>query len=401
MLSERLKKALMIAGSITIAVCFVFILLLSRALSAEKDKQQKSVVQEQATPVALPASTLNLLPGSGETGGEPVLTFAVFGGSADKTGGKGSLYEPALRNALSKIKEGENAQFAIVLGDVASGSVFAENASANLNAWLDVAAEYFPESFFFPCFGLQESAHKGRNKILNADDDRTDPDNAEKVEKNYKITVFSELFDEFEPDGLCHSVYDRTAYSFRRGNCNFIVLNTKWYDQMDRVSGTVRDWMEGIAGNGAAFNLIFMYGTPYPTFSVGMEMDAPYSTTTDDSGGRANRAFRDDFWKLVDKLPGAVVFCGSEQLYARKTIDGRYGEFEGNVFQISSSGLQGAFDTGMNDPNPPDAGPYYRAHYITGTVFDDRVVFEAKDAKDSTVLDSFSVYAGSGVPAAE
>ncbi len=64
MLSERLKKALMIAGSITIAVCFVCILLLSRALSLEKDKQQK-IDQEQAAPIALPAATLDLLPGSG------------------------------------------------------------------------------------------------------------------------------------------------------------------------------------------------------------------------------------------------------------------------------------------------------------------------------------------------
>jgi len=401
MLSERLKKALMIAGSITIAVCFICILLLSRALSAEKDKQPKSVIQDQAAPIALPAATLNLLPGSGEAGGGPAFTFAVFGGSADKAGGGVELNELALRNVLSKIKEGENAQFAVVLGDIASGSVFAENAAASLNAWLDVATEYFPESFFYPCFGLQESAHKGRNKIFADDDDRTHPDNAEKVEKNYKISVFSGLFDKFEADGLCHSVYGRTAYYFRRGNCNFIVLNTKWYDQMDRVSGTVRDWIAEIAANGADFNFIFMYGTPYPTFSAGMEMDAPYSTTTDDSEAGANSEFRDEFWKLVDKLPGAVVFCGSERLYARKTIDGRYGEFEGNVFQISSAGLQGAFDTGVNDPNPPDAGPYYREHYIAGKVFDDRVVFEVRDATDAAMLDSFAVYAESEIPGAE
>lgn len=399
MLSERLKKALMIAGSITIAVCFVCILLLSRALSMEKDKQQK-IPKEQAAPIALPTATLNLLPGSGEPAEEPVLAFAVFGGFADKTGGK-KLNEPALRNVLERIQKGENAQFAIVLGDIASGSVFAENAAANLNAWLNVATEYFPESFFYPCFGLQESAHKGRNKILSADDDRMHPGNAEKVEKNYKITIFSEIFDQFETEDLCHSIYGRTAYSFRQGNCNFIVLNTKWYDQMDRVSGTVRNWIGKIAENGAAFNLIFMYGTPYPTFSTGMEMDAPYSTTTDDADSGANSAFRDEFWKLVDKLPGAVVFCGSEQLYARKTIDSRYGKFEGNVFQISSAGLEGAFDTGVNDPYPPDAGPYYREHYMIGKLFEDRVVFEVKDAKDSTLLDSFAVYAGGEVPATE
>jgi hypothetical protein len=83
MLSERLLKALMIAGSIVIAVCFVCILLLSRALSMEKDKQSAGMVQDQTTPVALPSATLNLLPKSGETSSEPVLTFAVFGGSAD------------------------------------------------------------------------------------------------------------------------------------------------------------------------------------------------------------------------------------------------------------------------------------------------------------------------------
>ncbi len=400
MLSERLKKALMIAGSITIAVCFVCILLLSRALSLEKDKQQK-IDQEQAAPIALPAATLDLLPGSGEPAEEPALTFAVFGGSADKTGGGKALNEPALRNALERIQKSENAQFAVVLGDIASGSVLAENASANLSAWLNIATEYFPESFFYPCFGLQESAHKGRNKILNAEDDRTHPDNAEKVEKNYKITIFSEIFDQFATEGLCHGVYGRTAYSFRRGNCNFIVLNTKWYDQMDRVSGTVRNWIGKIAENGAAFNLIFMYGTPYPTFSAGMEMDAPYSTTADDADSGANSAFRDEFWKLVDELPGAVVFCGSEQFYARKTIDERYGEFEGSVFQISSAGLQGAFDTGMNDPHLPDAGPYYREHYMIGKLFEDKVVFEVKDAKDSAILDSFAVYAEGEGPAAE
>ncbi|MGI6150613.1 MAG: hypothetical protein ACOYIR_01515 [Christensenellales bacterium] len=393
MLSERLLKALMIAGSIVIAVCFVCILLLSRALSMEKDKQSAGMVQDQTTPVALPSATLNLLPKSGETSSEPVLTFAVFGGSADKSGNGKRLHEPALRNALSSIKEGEGAQFAVVLGDLASGSVSAEHAAANLNAWLDVATDYFPEGFFYPCFGLQESAHKGRSKIFAEHDDRTHPDNADKVEQNYKIAVFSEVFDEFEVTGFCHSVYGRTAYYFRRENCNFIVLNTKWYEQMDRVSKTVRDWIAGIAKNGADFNLIFLYGTPFPTFSVGMEMDAPYSTTTDDFAGKSNKEFRDEFWSLVEGLPGAIVFCGSEQLYARKTIDARYGNFQKYVFQISSAGLQGAFDTGINDPNSLDAGPYYREHYIIGKIHADRMVFEVKTVEDSAMLDSFVMVA--------
>jgi hypothetical protein len=399
MLSERLKKALIIAGSIVIAVCFVCILLLSHALSMEKDKQPAGVMQDLTIPVALPSATLNLLP-EPDKNSEPLLTFAVLGGSADKTGKGEKFNEPALRSALSGIKEGSTAQFAVVLGDIATGSVLYENAKANLNAWLKVATEYFPKSFFYPCFGLQESAHKSRNKILTEQDDRTDPKNTEKVEKDYKISMFSKVFDDFEISGLCHSVYGRTAYYIRRENCNFIVLNTKWYDQMDRVSDTVREWVENIAKNGADFNIIFLYGTPFPTFSVGMEMDAPYSTTTDDFSGKSNKAYRDAFWSMVDKLPGAVVFCGSEQLYARKTIDKRYGDYLSNVFQINAAGLHGAFDTGVNDPNALDAGPYYREHYIIGMVYEDRVTFEVRDAADSALLDTFFVNEKGKSPAA-
>jgi|GEM_PF-1834594 len=397
-MGERLKKALMIAASVVMAACFLCILLLSRALSMEKDRQSATASAEPVLSAALPSATLNLLPEPRQESG-PLLTFVVLGGSADKTGKGEPLYEAALRRALSRIKEHENAQFAVVLGDIATGSVLAENARENLDAWLDVATAYFPESFFFPCFGLQESAHKGRNKIFSEKDDRTSPENADKVEKDYKIALFSEVFDEFEADGFCHSVYGRTAYYFRRGNCNFIVLNTKWYDQMDRVSDTVRDWVRKIAGNGADFNLIFLYGTPFPTFSAGMEMDAPYSTTTDDWGGKTNAAYRDEFWSLVDGLAGTVVFCGSEQLYARKTIDARYGDYNGNVFQVSSAGLHGAFDAAVNDPKALDAGPYYREHYIIGKVYSGKVTFEVKDAADGSVLDAFAVHAQGESPA--
>jgi hypothetical protein len=242
---------------------------------------------------------------------------------------------------------------------MASGSVNGETAEENLGKWMDIATEYFPVEFFYPCFGLQESAHKGRNKIWKANDDRSDPANAEKVEKNYKLTVFSEVFEKFQWDAFCHETYERSAYCFRCENCKFIILNTKWYDQMDRVSKTAREWMSEIAEDDAAFNFVFMYGTPFPTDSLGMEMDADYSTTTDDAAETTNRAYRDEFWAAVDELSGAAVFCGSEQMYSRKTIDSRYGSYRNGVYQISAAGLGGPFDTAVNDPNPADSGPFY------------------------------------------
>lgn len=389
MLSEKITKALIVAASGVIVACFISILVLSRALSFEKEKRQRGIGINEAVQVELPESTLNLIPGSEAKHEEPILTFAVFGGTADRTGRLEVFNEPALRNTIASIKS-QNPNLAFVLGDIASGTVSQINASANLTAWLEVATEYFPESFYYPCFGLQESAHVGRNKILS--DDENQSGNDKKVEKNYKVEVFSELFDEFVVDEFCNEIYGRTSYYIRIDDCNFIVLNTKWYEQMDRISDTVRSWIKKISQNGAKFNLVFMYGTPYPTYSIKSEMDADYSTTTDDIDGKPNSELRDDFWKLIDSLPGAVVFCGSEQLYVRKVIDDRYGDFNGNAFQINCAGLQGTFDSAVNDPHMLDSDPIYREHYVIGRVYENHIAFDVIDILDSAIIDSFRIY---------
>ena len=122
MLSEKITKALIVAASVVIAACFISILVLSQALSFEKEKRQSGIGIIEAVQVELPESTLNLIPGTEAKHEEPILTFAVFGGTADRTGRLEVFNEPALRNTLASIKS-QNPNLAFVLGDIASGTV--------------------------------------------------------------------------------------------------------------------------------------------------------------------------------------------------------------------------------------------------------------------------------------
>ena len=308
------------------------------------------------------------------------LTFAIAGGSAAKGGEAGAVCTQTLSAALRSAKD-QGAAFVVMLGDLATGSVFPDVARANLEAFADCAFQYFDPEDVYPVFGLQESHHKGRNQILDPQEDPEEFPN--KVEKDYKLAIFSEVFCEFTADSFCHDVYGKTAYAFTAQDCNFIVLNTKWYEQMDRVSSTVVDWLKSYAENGVSCNLVFLYGSPYPLCDVKTEMDADYSTTTDDEEEKTNAQYRDELLAAIGQLPSPVIFCGSESLYARREVDG--------VLQVSCSGLGWEFDRSLNSEEGLLFGPCYQNHYLLCGVYPDRLEFSAIDPTDGSVIDRFAV----------
>jgi len=346
-----------------------------------------SPVLQEAAPSPSPAPTPSPCPSPAPaavpepTAEAPLLTFAVVGGSAGKGGSEPALCTESLQAALQQAKL-HGAERVMLLGDLAAGSVFGEVAEQNLRAFLETASEFFSEHRLYPVFGIQESHHKGRNKIFAEEDDRSDPDLADMVEKDYKLAVFSAVFDEFEADSFCHKVYGRTVYAFTKNDCNFFVLNTKWYEHMDRVSPTVIRWMLDYADNGAAYNFIFLYGTPYPICETGMEMDADYSTTTDDQQTMTNAEFRDEFIAAVRKLKNPVLFCGSESMYARRTVNG--------LTQLNVSGMGYEFDRSVNAEEGILCGPVYENHCLVAQVYEDNVEFTVYHADSGEIIDRFT-----------
>lgn len=205
-------------------------------------------------------------------------------------------------------------RFVMTLGDYGMGSSDAAEAKTQYQTFLDTAAQFFPKSAIYACYG-----------------------NHEALCKDGGIEVFSEVFSDFIADNFCKpEKYGRTVYHFSANNCNFFVLNTNSPDAAHSIPDDVLEWLQYFTGNGDAFNFIFIHEPAFPSGNhVGNSLDK-------------NPKQRNKFWSVVDNIPGAIVFNAHEHQYARRRIDRSFTDQNGNpyvneVYQITTAGMGAPF----------------------------------------------------------
>lgn len=290
---------------------------------------------------------------------EQKLRFIVL---ADSRGLDHGVNSEIVKKVLSQVKRlTPQPEFAILPGDLTEGSKSYSTVQDQLDYFKEIITQYYPVEFYYPGIGNHEMrAGEGGEK------------------------AFSKTFGEFEANFL--EGYHRTSYYFDTGDTRFFMLNSDHPEEKHKITGDQLTWLKDNIDPGKKHNIFLMHEPPYPTGA--------------EAGNSLDRypAARDEFWRVVDKTPGAIVFCGHEHNYSRRLIDSSFNEkigkksykFKNEIYQIITGGFGAPLYTKYTSKKNMIIPPIPQYHFTVIDIDDRGVNIQAINI-DGEVIDVFQV----------
>lgn len=288
---------------------------------------------------------------------DPYLRFVVM---SDSRGSDHGINNTVVRRTLNQIRKiSPSPQFAIIPGDLVSGSDSYEEIREQLSYFKDIITDYYPSEFFYPGFGN----HEGRAGI-----------EGEKA--------FSEVFSELNVNSL--EGYNNTVYYFDKLGTRFYMLNSNHPGGENTISDSQLNWIKSNNLKGQKNNIFFFHEPAYPTGAhIGSSLDV-------------NKLQRDKLWEVIDQSPNPIVFCGHEHNYTRRHIDSSFNEivngrafyFNKLVYQVTTGTFGAPIYRDYKDNKNVDVPPVPMYNFVIVDITNDEMRITAYDI-NGEIIDEF------------
>ena len=287
---------------------------------------------------------------------QTAFRFVVMG---DSRGSDNGINSEIVKKIMERIKLlSPQPDFAIIPGDIVSGSDSYEGVKSQLEYFKKTVTAYYPAEFFYTCIGNHETSGDG-------------------------VKAIGEVFSEFKVSEFLKG-YGRTAYYFDRGNARLFMFDTDYPGELHEVSDKQLDWVRANL-NDSGVNLFFLHEPPFPTgANVGYSLDK-------------NPFQRAKLWELVDSSNDPMVFCCHEHNYTRRhinadfntTIDGVGFKYGKTVYQVTTGGFGAPLYNEFTNKKDVDVPPVVEYNFVVVDVDGSKLSVKAYNP-DGRQLDSFS-----------
>ncbi len=350
-MKKRLSLILIVILALSFAAC---------GKTGSNNRQTKSTGQTSATQQVTTGQIIQNVTTStsfNNTSPTGALRFVVMG---DSRGSDNGVNSAVVKGIMEKIKTvSPQPQFAIMPGDICSGSKSYSTTKAQLEYFKKLITAYYPIEFFYPGIGNHEI-------IAGPDGEK----------------AFAEVFPEFKASFM--EGYNRTVYYFDQGNTRFFMLNSDHPGEVHTISSIQQTWVKNNIDSGKAHNLYFIHEPAYPTGDhVGSSLDA-------------NLTLRNSLWKLFDTSAAPMAFCGHEHFYSKRHIDSSFNEksdakdltFQKSIYQITTGGFGAPHYTGYTSKKGVDVPPIPEYHYIIVDINENKIKLTVYNI-DNKIIDQF------------
>lgn len=287
------------------------------------------------------------------------MRIAVLGDSKGKRNGVNEKVMFEIMKQIKKLKPFPN--YIVHLGDMTAGSDNAEK----LRYWLEGFKRNFTANYsgetFFPVFGNHEEG--------------------EKPEDYTSEIVFSEVFNDFSPDGILGG-YNRTVYYKDMDNLRLIVLNSCHFGMENKIAEDQLNWLSDALSTDMDFKIVALHIPAYPT-------GAHLNTSLDLYPEK-----RDKFWSIIDKNRVNIVFSGHEHNYSRRIVNSSFStenyKFDNEVFQIISGGAGEKLRDKYKSRAWVVVPPVAKFNFVLVDILNKKLTLKAYDV-EGNIIDTLSI----------
>ena len=275
------------------------------------------------------------------------IRFIVMADSRGSTNGVNVAAVTKTMKAIKKLKV--KPSFAMVVGDLISGSKSGKTTLLQLKSFEKLATKYYPESFFFPGVG-----------------------NHEVVSGKSGETSFAKVFNKFNGKSFLAG-YNRSVYYFDKGNSRFFMLNSDHPGEIGKISDRQLEWLKKNINPNSKNNFFFFHEPAFPTGPhIGSSLDK-------------YPAQRDKLWEIIDASTNPIVFTGHEHYYTRRHIT-----MSKLVYQVTSGSFGAPLNTIFRDKKDVDVPPISQYNFCVVDINEKTIDITVYNL-NGKVIDSFKV----------